>query len=186
MMPKTMTKTHEFTLILAGRPDMTESVGDAVYEAGGDDASLGTCSGVSYVDFDREAETLYDAISSAIAVVESAGLTVERIEPDEIVTTAEIGKRLGRSREDVRLLASGKRGPGGFPDPISGIKKRAPHDRWSDVAIWARETLGIALSENADEARTIGALNAALQLRRYAREPKEAERVLREITRSRR
>jgi hypothetical protein len=70
-------------------------------------------------------------------------------------------KRLGRTRESVRLLAAGERGPGGFPAPVSHLRTRNRLWRWSDVAVWAR----VATPEQAAAAKLIAAVNAALELR---------------------
>jgi hypothetical protein len=51
--------------------------------------------------------------------VEAAGLTVGSVRSEDLVTLREIAARTGRSYESVRLLAAGKRGPGGFPGPMS-------------------------------------------------------------------
>lgn len=99
---------HRYTLIIDGD---VESHLDELYEAGCDDATFGTVDGVHYSDFDRAAETLADAIASAIHEVEPMpGLRVRRVEPDDLVTAAEIASRLHRTRESVRLLVARKRG----------------------------------------------------------------------------
>lgn len=54
---------------------------------------------------------------------------------DELVTGAEIGRRLGVSRERVRQWASDARYR--FPTALGRIG-RAVVWRWSDVAAWAR------------------------------------------------
>lgn len=74
---------------------------------------------------------------SAIAAVESVlgRGSVMRVEPDELVWAAEIAHRLGRTRQSVRLLMHGKRGPGGFPRPAA-TATRNPLWRWSEVADW--------------------------------------------------
>jgi hypothetical protein len=74
-----MTK-YEFTLILKGSLELTEEVADGLFEAGCDDGTPGTCNGVFSIDFHREANSLEEAIRSAIANVKSAGHEVERVE----------------------------------------------------------------------------------------------------------
>lgn len=74
-----MTK-YEFTLILSGTLELTEEIADTLFEAGCDDATPGTCKGVFSIDFHREANSLEEAIRSAIANVKSAGYEVERVE----------------------------------------------------------------------------------------------------------
>ena len=54
--------THHFTLIVDS-PDLQDDTPiDAVFEAGCDDAAVGRVGGVQYVDFDREATSLDQAI----------------------------------------------------------------------------------------------------------------------------
>ena len=74
-----MTK-YEFTLILKGSHDLTENLADQLYEAGCDDGSPGTCDGELSIDFHRTANTLEEAINSAILNVKAAGLEVDRVE----------------------------------------------------------------------------------------------------------
>jgi hypothetical protein len=172
--------THEFTLVLGG-VDVTDAVADALYGAI-EDGSLGTRAGVPYMTFHREAESPEQAILSAIADVNNAGvgLTVIRVEPDDMVSASEIAKRIGKTRETVRLYANGERGPGGFPAPVSGTTSRMPLYRWSEVAAWlsrlpkgkgedAPGPAAFALDANAMATLVqIGAVNAALELQRFA------------------
>ena len=74
-----MTK-YEFTLILKEPLELTEEIADELFEAGCDDGTPGTCNGVFFIDFHREANSLEEAIRSAIANVKSVGYEVERVE----------------------------------------------------------------------------------------------------------
>jgi len=74
-----MTK-YEFTLILKGPLELTEDIADQLFEAGCDDGTPGTCEGVFSIDFHREAESLEQAIRSAVGNVKAAGYGVERVE----------------------------------------------------------------------------------------------------------
>jgi len=74
-----MTK-YEFTLILKGSPELTEEIADALFQAGCDDGTPGTSDGVFSIDFHRQANTLEEAINSAIGNLKSAGYEVERVE----------------------------------------------------------------------------------------------------------
>jgi len=71
---------YEFTLVLKGSPELTEETAEQLFEAGCDDGSPGTCDGVFSIDFHRTANTLEEAINSAMANVKSAGYEVERVE----------------------------------------------------------------------------------------------------------
>jgi hypothetical protein len=71
---------YEFTLILAASLELTEDLADALFAAGCDDGTPGTCNGVFFIDFHREAVSLEEAIRSAIAAVRTAGYEVTRVE----------------------------------------------------------------------------------------------------------
>jgi hypothetical protein len=77
------TRIHSFTLTLVGVSELTPAMADAIFAAGCDDATPASSGGVVGVGFDREAESLGDAIGSAIKDVERAGLAVARVEVDE-------------------------------------------------------------------------------------------------------
>ena len=166
---------YEFTLVIHGSVEDDEVI-NALFERGCGDATFGTIDGVGYAEFHREAGTHGDAVFSAIKAVESVpGLTVLRVEPDDLVTLSEIAQRLGRTRESVRLLAAGERGGGEFPAPVSHLRTRSRLWRWSDVVAWA----GVRGAQKLEEAQLLAAMNAALELRnRSATLPRdERERV---------
>lgn len=73
-------RKYEFTLVLKGSLELTEDIADALFEAGCDDGTPGTCQGIFSIDFHREAESLEEAIRSAIGNVKTAGCEVERVE----------------------------------------------------------------------------------------------------------
>ncbi len=171
-------QAHAFSLVLEGASELTPEIADALYEAGCDDALVGSRDGVLFAEFDREAPSSAEAILSAIRQVESAsaGLRVMRVEPDELVSAAEVADRVRLSRETIRLYAMGRRGPGGFPPPVARIRGRSPLYRWTDVAPWLARHAGPAASRaraELDAAILIGMLNAALDLRRLV--PRAAE-----------
>ena len=158
----------DFTLVLEGRDVLNEETLGALFDAGCDDATFGEVDGVPFADFSREAASLAEAIHSAIRDVESVpGVSVRGVEPDELVTAAEIAARLGRTRESIRLLVSGSRGPGGFPAPVSHLKSRGRLWLWADVRRWARDSLGVEVTVG-ESAAFVSALNDALELRRLA------------------
>jgi hypothetical protein len=74
-----MTK-YEFRLILSGPLELTEEIADELFEAGCNDGTPGTCEGVFSIDFHREADSLEEAIRSAITDVKSVGYEVKRVE----------------------------------------------------------------------------------------------------------
>ena len=56
---------------------------DALFEAGCDDSTPSSSNGVVTVDFDREAESLGDAIGSAVKDIEKAGYKVSKVSVEE-------------------------------------------------------------------------------------------------------
>lgn len=98
--------TYSFTLVLADTDevvdDMTQAkfleMSDALFEAGCNDGSPGVRSGVVFVAFDREANSLREAVESAISDVERAGYRVARAEPVDRSVFDELNAELtGRS-----------------------------------------------------------------------------------------
>jgi|SRR3954449_13273306 hypothetical protein len=88
--------TYQFTLILSGVADVTPELADALYTATGGDIEFNMRNDVAYVEFDRAAATLHDAVSSAIVQVESAGVgaRVVRVDSDVANTIAKINADL--------------------------------------------------------------------------------------------
>jgi hypothetical protein len=169
---------YSFSLILQGANILSSEIADALYEAGCDDALVGSRDGVLFAEFDREAVSSAEAILSAIRQIEAAGigLSVARVEPDELVSASEIADRVGLNRETIRLYALGLRGPGNFPPPVARLRGRSPLYRWTDVAPWlARHgsTAAASATTQLETATLIGVLNAAFDLRRLV--PRTAE-----------
>ena len=158
-----------FTLVLDGENTLEPENLDAWFDAGCDDATFGEVDGVGFADFARSTASTQEAILSGIDQIESAvpGVRVIRVEPDDLVNASDIAERLGRTRESVRLLISGERGPGGFPPPVSHLKARGRIWRWAEVARWASRNLGAELPAT-DVAVFVAALNDALDLRRLS------------------
>src|SRR5205823_800295 len=79
-----------------------------------------------------------EAVLSAIVQVHEASrdLRVIRVERDEALSVTEIARRMGRTSASIRLLASGKKGPGGFPKPVDRTPQGSPLWDWADVVHW--------------------------------------------------
>ncbi|GIW83436.1 MAG: hypothetical protein KatS3mg105_5243 [Gemmatales bacterium] len=77
-------KQHEFTLVLTTDPDDKQA--DRMYGTF-DDGTIATVAGVPQIHFHRHAESLEEAIRSAIGDVRSLGFDVARveIEPNAVV-----------------------------------------------------------------------------------------------------
>ncbi len=76
--------TYHVTLIVEGADVQRDERLDALYESGCADALVGRSQGVQYLEFDREAVSLKDAILSAVADVERVeGARVVRCDGDD-------------------------------------------------------------------------------------------------------
>jgi hypothetical protein len=82
-MSTTPTKPYSFILTLAAVTEITVEMADALFEAGCEDSSPWRREGVVSVAFDREAESLGDAIGSAVKDVERAGFSVARVDVEQ-------------------------------------------------------------------------------------------------------
>jgi hypothetical protein len=163
----------DFTLTIEGGLD--EERVSALYDAGCDDMTFqGDATGPASADVHREASNLVEAVLSAIEAIEKVpGSRVFAVENQELMGLADLAWRLNRTPESVRLLATGRRGPGGFPAPAVR-RRRGQLWRWAQVAEWANRHLGTHYDP--EEAERIDAINAALALRRSARRFDERER----------
>lgn len=109
--------TYTFKIAMKRPPTDVEL--DQLFEAGCDDAVFGVERGLPMATFDRDDETLADAIASAVRALESAGMISLRVIDEDVLTLADIADRIGQSREPIRRYATGERAAGGFPPPIS-------------------------------------------------------------------
>jgi hypothetical protein len=77
-------KKHNFTLILSGVSELTPDIAGALFEATKGDIECNMQDGIAFLEFERAAPTLREAISSAIGQVADAnvGVRVARVESD--------------------------------------------------------------------------------------------------------
>lgn len=128
---------YNFTLTLSGVTYETEGLEDALYESGCDDALICAYGNSIYVEFDREANSLDEAIASAVENIESAGIGAVVASVDSaLVGLSDIAEITQMSRQAIAMLKDGTRGSGDFPCPIQRIKGQSPLWDWADVAEW--------------------------------------------------
>lgn len=72
---------HEFCIIASGLDPEADDFEQRLYDAGCDDATVSFQGGRIILDFAREAETMGDAIASAVSDVTKAGAKPERVGP---------------------------------------------------------------------------------------------------------
>jgi hypothetical protein len=73
---------------------------------------------------------------------------------------------MDRTRESVRLLVDGKRGPGNFPAPIGVVGDGIRVWPWSVVLEWSDKVLGLDLGENGVPPLTAAVLDVGFARRR--------------------
>ena len=77
-------KTYGFSVVLTA-PTLSAEECETLYEAGCDDGTIVTRNKVTFIAFDRKADSLEQAIRSATANVRAAGFEVERVEMPALV-----------------------------------------------------------------------------------------------------
>jgi hypothetical protein len=133
---------YDFVLIVDGLDLTSDEDLDRLFEAGLDDATPSVVDTVQYLDVTREGGSYGQALSAALRQAGAAGATVRHVlEVDEdgqprsgLVSLADIARRTGWTREYIRLLATGKRGPGDFPSPHRDSSPALY--AWADVVEW--------------------------------------------------
>lgn len=153
-------KLHEFSIIASGLDPDAEDFDNRFYEAGCDDATIAFQKGHIIVDFGREAASLEDAIASAIADVKKAGATVERIEPDPLVSLSDMAARAGLTRAAMTNYFKGLRAAN-FPAPVARVTTESPLWEWATVARWMFENNKLT-REAAIDAEVVRQANAAI------------------------
>lgn len=156
---------YSFTLILGNVDENTASLEDHLFQAGCDDALINFRNGTVYLDFDRQAPSIDEAIISAIKNIESStlGIKVIGIGPDDFVNESEMAKRLHVKRQLVSLWVKGERRvkmP--FPKPVMKLSERSPLWRWHEVLKWLYQQNQIDDLRMLETAKFIESLNAVL------------------------
>jgi hypothetical protein len=91
----TQTHSYEFTLVLSGFSELKPDVMDSLFEAGCDDGLLCLDEyGAPFIEFDREASSLEEAVRSAIADVHKTPYRVLRVESEAAATVQTINAEL--------------------------------------------------------------------------------------------
>lgn len=175
--------TFEFTIIATGLDPEADDFESRFYDGACDDASVSFQKGHVLLDFAREADTLEQAIASAVADAQDAGVIVERVEPDPLVSLADIASRAEMTRSAMTNYVKGHRRDG-FPPPRLRVTTSSPLWDWADVAIWlyrrdrvaedvARRAVVVSAANDALDCST-GDFSSNLHQRIEAREPEVA------------
>ena len=164
-------KQFEFSIIASALDPEAENFADLFFEAGCDDVTISFQKGHIIADFARDAESIDAAICSALESVKKAGATVERVEPDPLVSLSDIAARTGLTRAAITNYAKGDRA-GNFPSPIARITSKTSLYEWASVATWLFRHNQLS-RDKAIEAEAVRVANAAIQ----SHEPRLKERL---------
>jgi transcriptional regulator with XRE-family HTH domain len=161
-------KTYPFVLVLKNIDENTPNLEDILYEAGCDDALINFRNGTVYLDFDRQAISLEEAVMSAIKDIEASSISpiVACVGPEDLVTESDVAKRLNIKRQAVSLWVKGERRnllP--FPKPIMKLSDKSPFWKWREIAEWLFKNNIIKEKEEVDNASFLENINAALEER---------------------
>jgi predicted DNA-binding transcriptional regulator AlpA len=148
--------SFDFSIIASGLDPHAEDFEDTFFAAGCDDATIALQKGVIVLDFSREAGGFAEAVASAMADVITAGATIERIEPDYLVSLSEIARRAGLTRAATHNYARGERADG-FPRPVARISTESALWDWVEVSKWLvdRKTIDDDAYQRAKVIRTV-------------------------------
>jgi len=168
-------KMYEFSIIASGLDPTAEDFESQFYDAGCDDALVAFQKGHIIVDFAREAESLDAAIASAIEAVNKVGAKVDRVEPDPLVSLADMSARTGMTRAALTHYSKGDRAKD-FPAPVAKVTSPTPLWDWATVARWMyqnkkldRDTaLDAKIVKEANEAICKGEIHIGAQLKERA------------------
>lgn len=154
-------KVHDFTIIASGLHPENDDIANIFFEAGCDDAAISFQKGVLILEFDREAASFSSAVISAVSDVLKTGAKVERIEPDHLVSLADIAKRTGLSRSAITNYHQGERAKD-FPTPVARVTSESPLWDWYEVAVWMHDNEKIG-REIVVEARIVKEANSVIE-----------------------
>lgn len=154
-------KTFEFTIIASGLDPEADDFETRFFEAGCDDAAVAFQNGHILLDFAREALSLTEAIVTAVANAAAAGATIERVEPDPLVSLSDMATRSGLGRAAMSNYYKGHRLEG-FPAPKARVTTASPLWDWAEVAEWLFRH-GRISKEDALKAGVVSAANEIIE-----------------------
>lgn len=163
---KSPLKNYQFSLVLKNVHEQTPDLEDSLFESGCDDALINFRSGAVYLDFDREAHSLEQAVLNAIHDVESASIEAKvcSVSPEDWVTESEVAKRLEIKRQTVSLWTKGARRKS-FPKPFMKLDDKSPLWKWREITEWLFNHKIIKEKEVVLNATFLENVNAALEER---------------------
>lgn len=127
---------YEFSIVIRDADFSDLKVHDLLFDNGCDDALICANNDTVYLQFTREANSAFDAITSALANIKDAGFNDLIVEEGQAITISEIASKAELSRQAIHNYVQGRRGDSKFPKPIAGLSSNNPLYNWYEVAHW--------------------------------------------------
>ncbi len=142
--------------------DLTDNILDLLFQEL-EDAVPSSVDGAVRVTAPVEAP---DDRSAALALIDQLVAVMRDATPvrldQDLVSIPDIAVRTARTRESIRLLVEGKRGPGQFPTAIGTVGDGIRVWPWSVVVSWFRQSLREDLGEHVVSPQTAALVDAYL------------------------
>lgn len=127
---------HEFIIVASGLDPSADDYETRFYDGPCSDATVSYQRGLTIIEFARSASSFEEAVTSAIRDVCSLGASVERVEPDPLVSLSDVAARSGLSRSAISQYANGQRRDSTFPTPAAKVTSQTPLWSWAVTARW--------------------------------------------------
>ena len=137
---------HDFAFILDADPH-DQSVEDLFFDEPFLDTTLILQNGALALSFDREASTFKDAVLSGYQDIRNAGIRIISFDPDYLVTSSEIARRVGVSRSAISKYERSDI-DNGFPTPVRHVLSNRPVYDWVSVSKWFLDREEISKEEH--------------------------------------
>lgn len=160
-----MTTTYNVSVVLEG-VELTDATLDRLFSTlpdavPADIAGLVTVTAsIDASDPEAAAFALVDALHRAVPAAVAVRLD------QDLVAIPDIAERTERTRESVRLLVEGKRGPGAFPLPVGTVGDGIRVWPWASVLDWFRNAYGVDLGERGIPPEVAAVVDSCLGARR--------------------
>lgn len=125
---------HDFAFVLDADAHDAD-VEDKLFDPCFSDTTLILQHGALVLSFDRDGPSFKEAVLSAYKDIRSTGIRILSFDPDYLVTSAEIARRVQKSRSVIskyEKLAS----ENDFPSPVRDVMSSRPFYDWVQVSKW--------------------------------------------------
>ena len=136
--------THHFALAVDG-PDLQDNVLiERLFKAGCDDAAIVRSTGIQYVDFDRKAASLDEAVLSAVTDIERVeGVNVARVADAVLVSMTDITSPIGCIHKIFQPYADRE----SIKQEVYGLIEEAGAENWDGEGALALDVRTVEIAQ---------------------------------------